>query len=123
MCRCATGATVPLVVTNVIERSKVMPVAIMMDFEGGTLAQYDEVIERMGFERGGEGAVGGLFHWVSETEDGLRVIDVWETAEQYQQFAEEQIGPISQAVGVPAPPVLTFYDVHNYLTAGVPVAG
>jgi hypothetical protein len=108
---------------NVIERSKVMPVAIVMDFEGGTLAQYDEVIERMGFARGGEGAVGGLFHWVAKTETGLRVIDVWESAERYQQFAEEQIGPITQEVGIPSPPALEFYDVHNYLTAGVPVAG
>jgi hypothetical protein len=108
---------------NVIERSKVMPVAIVMDFEGGTLEQYDEVIERMGFERGGEGAPGGLFHWAAKTEGGLRVVDVWETAEQYQQFAEEQIGPISQQAGIPAPPTLTFYDVHNHLTAGVTVAG
>jgi hypothetical protein len=98
-----------------------MPVAIVMDFEGGTLAQYDEVIERMGFARGGEGADGGLFHWVAATEGGIRVTDVWESAEQYQQFAEEHIGPISQDVGIPAPPQLTFYDVHNYLTAGVVV--
>jgi hypothetical protein len=122
MCRRAAGATVPLAVTNIIERSKVMPVAIVMDFEGGTLAQYDEVIERMGFQRGGEGAPGGLFHWVAQTDSGIRVTDVWETAEQYQQFAEEQIGPISQEVGVPAPPTLTFYELHNHLTAGVPVA-
>ncbi len=99
-----------------------MPVAIVMDFEGGTIEQYESVIERMGFTHGGEGAAGGLFHWVTATDDGIRVTDVWETAEQYQQFAEEQIGPISQEVGIPAPPVLTFYDVHNYLTAGVPVA-
>ena len=98
-----------------------MPVAIVMEFEGGTLEQYDEVIKRMGFEPGGEGAVGGLFHWVSKTDDGLIVTDVWETAEQYQQFAEEKIGPITQEVGVPGPPKLTFHDVHNYLTAGVPV--
>lgn len=99
-----------------------MPVAIVMDFEGGTLEQYDSIIERMGFEHGGEGAVGGLFHWVTETENGIRVTDVWETAEQYQRFAEEQIGPISQEAGVAGPPALAFYDVHNYLTAGVPVA-
>jgi hypothetical protein len=98
-----------------------MPVAIVMDFEGGTLEQYDEILERMGFARGGEGVVGGLFHWVTKTDTGIRVTDVWETAEQYQEFAEEHIGPITQEVGVPAPPQLTFYDVHNYLTAGVEV--
>jgi hypothetical protein len=99
-----------------------MAVAITMDFTGGTLAQYDEVIAKMGFEPGGPGAPdGGLFHWVTATDDGIRVTDVWETPEQFQRFAEEEIGPITQEVGIPSPPVLTFYDVHNYLT-GQPVA-
>ena len=95
-----------------------MPVAIVMDFKDGTLAQYDAIVEKMGFEPGGAGAPGGLFHWVATTDDGIRVTDVWETAEQFQEFADTQIGPISQEVGIPSPPVLTFYDVHNYLTAG-----
>ena len=96
-----------------------MPVAITMDFKGGTLEQYDEVIAKMGFEPNGPGAPdGGLFHWVAATEDGIRVTDVWETPEQFQRFADEKIGPITQEVGVPGPPVLTFYDVHNYLTDG-----
>jgi hypothetical protein len=95
-----------------------MPVAAVMEFEGGTLEQYDQVIAKMGFESGGSGAVGGLFHWVAATDTGIRVTDVWETAEQCQAFGETQIGPITQEVGVPAPPVVTFYEVHNYLTAG-----
>ena len=95
-----------------------MPVAVVMQFKGGTLEQYDQVIEKMGFEPGGPGAPGGLFHWVTVTDDGLRVVDVWETAEQFQQFADEKIGPISQAVGIAGPPEVTFHDVHNYLTAG-----
>ena len=95
-----------------------MPVAVVMEFKDGTLEQYDEVISNMGFEPGGPGAPGGLFHWVTATEDGIRVTDVWETAEQFQQFADEKIGPISQEVGVTGPPQLTFYDVHNHLTAG-----
>lgn len=98
-----------------------MPVAIVMDFKGATLEQYDEVINNMGFEPGGPGAPGGLSHWVTATEDGIRVTDVWETKEQYMQFGEEQIGPLTQAAGIPAPPELTFYDVHNYLTPGVAV--
>jgi hypothetical protein len=99
-----------------------MAVAIVMEFKGATLEQYDEVIERMGFEPGGAGAPGGLSHWVTATDDGFRVTDVWESAELYQQFAEEQIGPLAQAAGLPAPPQLTFYEVHNHLTPGVAVA-
>jgi hypothetical protein len=72
----------------------------------------------MGFEPGGPGAPGGLFHWVTATDDGLRVTDVWETAEQFQEFADTKIGPITQEVGVDGPPQITMYEVHNHLTAG-----
>ena len=94
-----------------------MAVAVILDFEGGTLDQYDQVIERMGFEPGGAGAPGGLFHWVTETGNGIRVTDVWESREQFQRFAEEKIGPLTQEMGL-AEPQMTFHDVHNTLTAG-----
>ena len=95
-----------------------MAVAIEMSFTGGTTEQYDEVIRRMGFAPGGAGAPGGMFHWVTRTADGLKVVDVWRSREQFDRFAQEKIGPISAAVGIPAPPALTFHEVHNYLTAG-----
>ncbi len=44
--------------------------------------------------------------------------DVWDSKEEFEQFAAEQIGPITTAAGVPGPPELTFHEVHNYLTAG-----
>lgn len=95
-----------------------MAVAVQMDFEGATLEQYDEVINKMGFTPGGAGAPGGMFHWVTRTADGIRVTDVWETKEQFEAFAGNQIGPLSQEVGIPAPPAVQFFDVHNHLTAG-----
>jgi hypothetical protein len=95
-----------------------MPVAAVMEFKNATLEQYDEVIERMGYEPGGAGAPGGLFHWVTATGDGLRVTDVWQSAEQFQEFAETKIGPITQEVGIDGPPEVTMYEVHNHLTAG-----
>jgi hypothetical protein len=95
-----------------------MAVAVQMDFEGGTLAQYDEIVARMGFAPRGAGAPGGLFHWAAETDDGIRVVDVWESREQYEAFAQSSIGPLAQEAGVTEPPTVTYYDVHNYLTAG-----
>jgi len=90
---------------------------VVLDFEGATLEQYDQIIDKMGFTPGGRGGPGGLFHWVTRTDSGMRVTDVWETKEQFEKFAEEQIGPFSAEVGLPAPPTMTFYEVHNYLTA------
>lgn len=72
----------------------------------------------MGFTPGGPGAPGGMFDWVTQTADGIRVTDVWQTKEQFEAFAEKQIGPFTQEVGIPAPPAVQFFEVHNHLTAG-----
>ena len=95
-----------------------MAVAVVLEFRGATLDQYEQVVEKMGFTPGGKGAPGGLFHWVTATDDGIRVTDVWKTKEEFEAFAHDQIGPITAEVGFDRPPEVTFYDVHNYLTEG-----
>jgi hypothetical protein len=92
-----------------------MAVAIEMDFAGATLDQYDQVIEKMGLTPRGESAPNSLFHWVAETDGGIKVVDVWESREAFDSFAEEQIGPFTAEVGI-SPPTMTFYEVHSYLT-------
>ena len=91
-----------------------MAVGVVIDCKGATLDQYDEALAKMGRTPRGRGAPGSLFHWVTATGDGIRVTDVWETREQFEKFAGEQIGPITAEVGFPVPPEITFYDVHNY---------
>ena len=95
-----------------------MPVAVELVFRGATLDQYDQVIGKMGFRPSGSGAAGGLFHWVTGTDDGIRVVDVWRDRETFERFAEEQIGPLTREVGVTEAPEIRFFDVHNHLTAG-----
>ena len=95
-----------------------MAVAVEMNFKGATLEQYDEVIEKMGFSPRGKGAPRGIFHWVAQTDDGISVVDVWETKEDYERFAQEQIAPYTREAGVTEPPEVEYTEVHNYLTAG-----
>lgn len=93
-------------------------VAVELAFQGATLDQYDRACGEMGFEPGGRGPDGARFHWSAATADGFRVVDVWETIEQFQQFAEEHIRPVAQSVGLENEPEVTVTAVHNYLTAG-----
>jgi hypothetical protein len=95
-----------------------MAVAVVLEFDDVTLDQYDEVIESMGFTPGGPGAPGSLFSWVTATGFGIRVTDVWESREQFEQFAQAEIGPKTAEAGVSNPPEVTFHEVHNHLTAG-----
>lgn len=95
-----------------------MAIAVQIDFEGATLEQYDEVCGLMGLTPGGPGPVGAISHFATMTDSGLRVVDVWETREQFDQFVQEQIGPFSQQVGLEVQPVMQFFEVHNYFTPG-----
>jgi hypothetical protein len=94
-----------------------MPVAIEMNFKGATLDQYDKVIELMGLQPGNPAPPGAIFHWVAKTDDGIRVVDVWETREVFDRFAQEQIGPYSQQAGIESPPETTYHDVYNTIKA------
>ena len=90
-----------------------MPHAFVMRFPDGTLDQYDRVIEKM--DLGGQTPENAVFHWAAKTDDGLLVVDVWETAEAFQAFADSKIGPITAEEGI-APPQVEHYEVHNTLS-------
>ena len=93
-----------------------MAVAVQLDFPGATVEQYDQLINKMGFRPEGTSEPGCLFHWVTKTDGGIRVVDVWRRREQFEKFAEQKIGPFSQEVGIPGPPAIAFFEVHNYFT-------
>ena len=93
-----------------------MAVGVVLEFEGATLDQYDEILDKMGLTSGGPGGPGGISHWVTATDSGIRVTDLWESQEAFDSFAETQIGPISAEVGITTPPVVTIHEVHAHLT-------
>jgi hypothetical protein len=46
---------------------------------------------------------------------------VWQTREEFETFAAEQIGPLSAEAGFRAPPEITFHDATNYDSDDGPV--
>ena len=93
-----------------------MAVAIEMTFKGATLDQYDQILEKMGLTPGGTTPPGAIAHWVAATDDGLHVVDVWESQEAFDAFSAEQIGPYSAEVGITDPPESRVFEVHSFLT-------
>jgi hypothetical protein len=49
------------------------------------------------------------------TDDGIRVVDVWESREVFDRFAQDQIDPFSQQARITEPPETTYRDVNNHL--------
>lgn len=88
-----------------------MAIAVEQEWKGATLDQYDQINAKMDAASVSKWP---LSHWVAKTETGIRVVDVWDSREDFQKFADEQILPLSKAVGVPTTPKFTFYEAHNY---------
>ncbi|HJZ61016.1 MAG TPA: hypothetical protein VKD47_02550 [Miltoncostaeaceae bacterium] len=92
-----------------------MAVAVELTFPGATLEQYDQVIKGMGLRQGGPMPDGGISHFVAKTDGGFRVVDIWESKEQFERFAQEQIGPLAREAGIEQQPEIRFVEIHNYL--------
>jgi hypothetical protein len=92
-----------------------MAVAVLMDCRGVTLEQYDQAMESGGFLPGGPLPPEGLFHWVTKTDDGILIVNVWESRKGFETFLNERVAPLAREVGVVEPPVIKIFEVHNYL--------
>ena len=95
-----------------------MAIAVDLNFPGATADQYDATVKLIGHGAQGTPHVGGaLFHWAAVTSDGVRVVDVWDSREQFERFSQEKIVPAVEQTGMGTPEI-HFIDIHNYLVAG-----
>jgi hypothetical protein len=89
------------------------------DFEGVSREDVEAVSNDMGAR---ENPPAGLIsHVVTDSANGVHVVDVWESAEDIQRFAQEQLMPsmkkVSQERGIqmpdpmPEPKIVEAYDL------------
>jgi hypothetical protein len=56
--------------------------------------------------------VGLILHVAGPTDEGFRIIDVWESEEAWQAFQALRLAPAIAALGGPPRPEPTFRDLH-----------
>jgi hypothetical protein len=87
---------------------------ILIDADGLTTDQYDQMAARMPAHADG-GSDGPWFaHTAASKDGGVVVADVWDSAESFGQFAEAQIGPAAQEVGM-GPIEPRMLPIHNVI--------
>jgi hypothetical protein len=92
-------------------------VVMNMRWDGVTREQYEQAREQVGWEQ--RRPEGGIIHIASFTDDGLRVTDVWETADDFNRFTESRLMPVVQEIGIAGEPDVTFSDVQAIWNPGV----
>jgi hypothetical protein len=94
-----------------------MAVVIVNVIEGGGQELYDQVNPKV--MEGGNLPEGCQLHIAGPVENGWRVITVWDSEEQFQQFRDEKLIPAIREAGGDdrIAPRITAEPVYNLLTA------
>ena len=93
-----------------------MPIMMIMEWDGITSAQYDQVRSLVRWEE--DKPKGGLFHVAAATPKGIRVTDVWDSAEEFNQFVESRLMPGVQKAGIQSQPRVEIFPAHAVFAPG-----
>ncbi len=87
-----------------------MAIGFIFNNPGQTQEQYDAAVEQMNLEE--SLPEGWIFHAAGPTEDGWRVVEVWESQEAFDAYYQ-RLGPSLQNLGVSLgqPDTFTVYNV------------
>ena len=92
--------------------------AVTTDVPGLSAEVYDAVHRKV-LDRTGGSADGLLVHLARQTGDGVQVIDVWRSREDYERYGREVVGPVlAEVLGGGEQPevVVTPFDVRGLVT-------
>jgi len=92
-----------------------MAVGIRLKFVGGTQDQYDAVHRRLDVDN--DPPAGLIFHSAGPIDEGWGVIDVWESSDAFDRFAQGRLMPAVGELGdqaFPGPPDRKEFPVHHY---------
>lgn len=90
-----------------------MAIALLFEGSGVTQAQYDQV--RNEVAPGNRVPPGLLYHVAGPTENGFRVVEVWESQEAVDRFFQEKLGQALQKANINVQPQV--FQVHNIMKA------
>jgi hypothetical protein len=84
---------------------------MLMHWREATPEQYDRTRELVRWDR--ETPSGAKLHVSGFGDDGLHVVDIWESEQAFNAFMEQRLGPAIAEVGIPGQPEVTFFPLHG----------
>jgi hypothetical protein len=91
-----------------------MKTIIMLKWNDFTKENYETLRKSVNWE--GNVPKGLLFHVSGFDENTLRVTDIWESAEDFNNFVQSRLMPATAAAGINSEPqveVVPFYAIHT----------
>jgi hypothetical protein len=90
-----------------------MAVVLTLSWPGATMQQYDRLNEYVDWE--GDPATGGIFHVAWWEGDTMKIVDVWESEQDWHTFFDQRLSPHFAEVGIETQPDMqSFHTAHRY---------
>jgi hypothetical protein len=90
-----------------------MPTAVLMEIPGVTQEQYDRAMEALELDGMPEG---GILHIAAPMEGGWRVLDVWESQEQFERFYQDKLAAALTKAGIPQDHPPKYQEIYNVMS-------
>lgn len=96
-----------LILENVMKN-----VVMTMNVTGLTHEEFRAILDEMGVEAHPEP---GIYEHISHpTETGMRIIEVWDSQERFEEFAERRLKPATTKLGIQRETTIVFEPLHNF---------
>jgi hypothetical protein len=87
-----------------------MATVMSMKWHNITKQDYERVRKEANWE--GDHPRGGKYHVAWFTPDGLCVLDVWDSHQDFEHFAQTRLMPAVQRLGIEGQPQVEFHEAH-----------
>jgi len=92
-----------------------MPIVVQMHWAESAKERYEAARKQVNWDT--EKAEGGIFHVSWWEDDGMHILDVWESREDFERFVGERLMPGIAAIGgIAGEPSIIFHDAHAYVS-------
>ena len=88
-----------------------MATTMYMEWPGVTQEQYNRVMNLLGLDA--NPPKGGIFHVAGFSGGALRVIDIWESQQDFERFQKDRLATAVQKAGITSQPRVEFFPTHN----------
>lgn len=93
-----------------------MAVMVIMSWGGVKPDQYESLRKSVNWE--GNRPKGANSHIAAFGDDGIHIVDTWDSAEEFNTFVETRLMPEVMKLGITNEPKVEVYPVHATYTPG-----
>ena len=94
-----------------------MATVMLMHWREVSKEQYEQARADVKWET--DTPAGAKFHVSWFGDDGLHVLDLWDSQQQFEKIVETRLGPATQRIGIQGQPNVQFAEAHAIFAPNV----